>query len=80
MADGHRFDEHRLTGASHSLPLGSRVRVTDLRNQRSVVVTITDRMPKRNRRIIDLSAAAAHSLGLIRQGTGRVSIEIVHGH
>jgi rare lipoprotein A len=79
MANGHRFDEHKLTGASHSLPLGSRVRVVNLKNRRSVVVTITDRMPRRNRRIIDLSAAAARSLGLIRQGTGRVSVEILHG-
>ena len=79
MANGHRFDEHRLTGASHSLPLGSRVRVTNLRNKQSVVVTITDRMPRRNRRIIDLSAAAARVLGLIRQGTGRVSVETLHG-
>jgi rare lipoprotein A len=75
MANGHRFDEHKLTAASHSLPLGSRVRVTNLKNQKSVVVTITDRMPKRNRRIIDLSAAAAHELGLIARGIGRVSVE-----
>ena len=54
IADGHRFDEHKLTAASHSLPLGSRVRVTNLRNKRSVLVTITDRMPRRNRRIIDI--------------------------
>lgn len=79
MANGHRFNEHKLTGASHSLPLGSRVRVTNLKNQRSVVVTITDRMPRRNRRIIDLSAAAARELGLIQRGTGRVSVETLHG-
>ena len=78
MANGHRFNEHKLTAASHTLPLGSRARVTNLKNRKSVVVTITDRMPKRNRRIIDLSASAAHALGLIRRGTGRVSVEPSH--
>jgi rare lipoprotein A len=78
MANGNRFNEHKLTAASHSLPLGSRVRVTNLRNRKSVVVTITDRMPKRNTRIIDLSAAAAHALDLIARGTGRVSVQVLH--
>jgi rare lipoprotein A len=78
MANGHRFNEHKLTAASHTLPLGSRARVTNLKNRKSVVVTITDRMPKRNRRIIDLSASAAHALGLIQRGTGRVSVEPSH--
>jgi rare lipoprotein A len=78
MANGHRFNEHKLTAASHTLPLGSRARVTNLKNGKSVVVTVTDRMPKRNRRIIDLSASAAHELGLIQRGTGRVSVEPSH--
>jgi rare lipoprotein A len=78
MANGHRFNEHKLTAASHSVPLGSRVRVTNLRNHKSVVVTVTDRMPKHNKRIIDLSTAAARALGLIQRGTGRVSVEPSH--
>jgi rare lipoprotein A len=78
MANGHRFNEHKLTAASHTLPLGSHARVTNLKNGKSVVVTVTDRMPKRNRRIIDLSASAAHELGLIQRGTGRVSVEPSH--
>lgn len=77
MANGRRFDEHKLTAASHTIPLGSKVRVTNLRNLKSVVVTITDRMPRYNRRIIDLSTAAARVLGLIERGTGRVSVERV---
>lgn len=78
MANGRRFDENKLTAASHTIPLGTRVRVTNLHNLKTVVVTITDRMPKYNRRIIDLSTAAARALGMVQRGTGRVSVEPIH--
>lgn len=75
MANGRRFDENKLTAASHTIPLGSKVRVTNLRNLRSVVVTITDRGPFKKRRIIDLSEHAAQVLGMLLRGVEQVRVE-----
>lgn len=74
-ASGKQFDQNRLTAASRTLPLGSRARVTNLENGRSVEVEITDRGPFARGRIIDVSRAAAHALGMVRDGTVRVRIE-----
>jgi rare lipoprotein A len=74
-ASGERFDPQKLTGAHRTLPLGSKVRVTNLRNGRSVLVTITDRGPFRSRREIDLSYSAARLLGMVRLGVIDVLIE-----
>ncbi len=70
MANGEPFDSRALTAASRTLPLGSRIRVFNLRNGKSVDVQITDRGPnKRLRdRILDLSEAAAKRLGFRRNG------------
>jgi peptidoglycan lytic transglycosylase len=76
-ASGERFDPEKLTGAHRTLPLGSRVRVTNLLNGRSVLVTITDRGPYARRRAIDLSYGAARALGMLRRGVTRVRIELV---
>jgi rare lipoprotein A len=76
-ASGTRFDRHALTAAHPTLPFGTRVRVTNLDNGRSVVVTITDRGPHRGGRIIDLSQAAAHKLGFVREGTARVRVQVL---
>src|SRR5438477_13210184 len=76
-ASGERYDPDKLTGAHRTLPLGSRVRVTNLLNGRSVLVTINDRGPYRHRRDIDLSYGAARALGMIRRGVTRVRIELV---
>jgi rare lipoprotein A len=78
MANGHRFDERKLTAASRTLPLGSRARITTVHGHKSVVVTITDRGPaKKTHRIIDLSTAAARVLGMLKQGTSRVVVKPV---
>src|SRR5262245_34546930 len=74
-ADGTLFNPDGLTGAHRSLPLGSRVRVTNLRNGRSVLVTITDRGPYRKHREIDVSYGAARVLGFADRGVERVLIE-----
>ena len=74
-ADGSLFNPDGLTGAHRSLPLGSRVRVTNLRNGRSVLVTITDRGPYRKHREIDVSYGAARVLGFADRGIERVLIE-----
>jgi rare lipoprotein A len=61
------------------LPFGTRVRVTNLDNGRSVVVRINDRGPSRTDRIIDVSRAAAASLGFVRDGTAHVRLQILGG-
>ncbi|MEN9276627.1 MAG: septal ring lytic transglycosylase RlpA family protein, partial [Gloeomargarita sp. GMQP_bins_5] len=60
-----------------TLPFGTRVRVTNLRNGRSVVVRINDRGPHLPGRVIDISAAAAQALGLIQMGTAPVRLEVL---
>jgi rare lipoprotein A len=74
-ASGERFDPRNLTGAHRTLPMGTKVRVTNLRNGRSVLVVITDRGPFRRRRDIDVSLGAARALGFVERGVERVLIE-----
>jgi rare lipoprotein A len=74
-ASGQRFDRHALTAAHRTLPFNARVRVTNLRNGRAVVVRITDRGPLARGRIIDLSEAAARQLDMVERGVARVRIE-----
>lgn len=77
-ASGERFDKRQMTAAHRTLPLGTRVRVTNLRNGRSVVVRINDRGPYGNRgRIIDLSEAAARRLDMIDAGVVPVTVEVL---
>jgi rare lipoprotein A len=71
------FDMYDMTAAHPSLPLGTRVMVTNLANGRSAEVRINDRGPFAKGRIIDLSYAAARILGFIGPGTARVSVEIL---
>ena len=72
-ASGRRFDQKALTAAHPWLPFGTKVLVTVEATGRSVVVTITDRLPSR-RRVIDLSVAAARLLGIVREGLAEVSL------
>jgi rare lipoprotein A len=74
-ASGERFDMHALTAAHKTLPLASYVRVTNMSNDKSVVVKINDRGPYAHGRIIDLSYAAARKLGFHLIGTTHVKIE-----
>jgi len=76
-AYGETYDEHALTAAHRFLPLGTRVRVTNLANGRSVVLRINDRGPWAKNRLIDVSYAAAQELRFVRQGLARVRIEVV---
>jgi len=73
-ANGERFDPEALTAAHRSLPLGTRVQVTNLRNGRSVVVRVNDRGPFIRGRTLDVSRAAAQRLGMVGSGTARVRI------
>lgn len=74
-ASGERFNRNAMTAAHKSLPLHSRVRVTNLANNESVVVKINDRGPYVSGRIIDLSQAAARAIGI--RGVGKVSISVI---
>jgi rare lipoprotein A len=77
-ASGERFDKRGLTAAHRTLPFGTRVRVTNTKNGRSVIVRINDRGPYGNRgRIIDLSEAAARRLDMIDAGVVPVIVEVV---
>jgi rare lipoprotein A len=73
-ASGEAFDPGQLTAAHRTLPFGSRVRVTNPANGRSVVVRINDRGPFHGGRVIDLSRSAAEALGLVARGSGRVQL------
>jgi peptidoglycan lytic transglycosylase len=76
-ASGRRFDMNELTAAHRTLPFGSQVKVTDLRNHRSVVVTITDRGVLFPERVIDLSLAAAKELQMVKMGVDPVRLELI---
>lgn len=76
-ASGRIFDMNEMTAAHKTLPFGSKVKVTDLRNQRSVIVTITDRGAFFPGRVIDLSLAAARQLRMVNTGVDPVRLELL---
>jgi rare lipoprotein A len=76
-ASGEPFDEHQLTCAHRTLPLGSVLKVTNLDNNKSVIVTVNDRGPVPESRVIDLSYAAAQALGFSDQGLAPVKVELI---
>lgn len=75
-ANGEKPEPMRFTAAHRSLPFGTIVRVASLRSGRSVLVRINDRGPYAHRRIIDLSYAAADTLGILHDGVTAVSIAV----
>ncbi len=76
-ASGRRFNMYELTAAHRTLPFGSKVKVTNLRNHRSVVVTITDRGVLFPERVIDLSWGAAKELNMLKMGVDPVKLELI---
>ena len=74
-ASGAIYDQHGMTAAHRTWPLGTNVRVTHLASGRSVVVCINDRGPFVEGREIDLSLGAAHRLGMVDEGTAQVRLE-----
>jgi len=76
-ASGDVFDETKMTAAHKTLPLGSKAKVTNLKNGKSVEVEINDRGPYVEGRIIDLSKAAARALGIVDHGVARVRVELL---
>ncbi len=73
-ASGERYDMHEMTAAHRTLPFGTLLEVRNPRNGRSVVVRVTDRGPFAKDRILDLSYAAAYSLGVVGPGTAWVEL------
>jgi rare lipoprotein A (peptidoglycan hydrolase) len=76
-ASGTSFDRNSRTAAHRSLPFGTKLRVTDLATNRSVVVVITDRGPSIRDRVLDLSLGAARSLGITERGVAHVRVEVL---
>lgn len=77
MANGQKYDPHKMTAASDKYPLGTVLEVTNLDNGERVVVTVTDRGPKENLgRLVDVSEAAAKALGFERAGLTNVAVTI----
>jgi rare lipoprotein A len=75
-ASGEVFDQGKLTCAHRELPFGTRLKVTNLQNRKSVVVRVNDRGPWVSGRIIDLSYAAAKRIGMVEKGLVKVKIEV----
>ena len=76
-ANGEIFSQKKLTCACNVLPLGTWIKVTNLRNGKSVVVKTNDRIHPKIKRIVDLSKAAAEKLGFVSRGLTRVKVELV---
>jgi len=79
-ASGEAYDMNRLTAAHRTFPFGTRLRVTNVENGRSVVVRVNDRGPHVSGRVLDLSLRAAKALGMVGEGVARVEIVVLaHG-
>jgi len=76
-SNGEIFSQKKLSAASNIIPLNQWVRVTNIRNNLSVVLRITDRMHKNNKRLIDLSKAAAKKLKYTGYGLAHVKVELL---
>jgi rare lipoprotein A len=77
-ASGERFNPRALTAAHRSLPFGTRLRVTNLANNRSTIVSVNDRGPASwTGRSLDLTKAAAMQIGMLGSGEARVNIEVL---
>jgi rare lipoprotein A len=76
-ANGEKYNKTLLTAAHNVLPLGTWIRVTNLSNKRQVIVRINDRLHHRNKRLVDLSLAAASKLGYTKKGLTRVKVEVL---
>jgi rare lipoprotein A len=75
-ASGQRYDRNQLTAAHKTLPFGTQVKVTNVKNNKSVVVRINDRGPTQAGRVLDLSPRAAKALGISPRGMADVRVEV----
>jgi rare lipoprotein A len=77
-ANGERFDTHELTAAHRTLPFGTRLRVTNVATGKTVTVRVNDRGPFIPGRVVDVSYAAAETLGMVDGGIAKVKLDVVH--
>ena len=77
-SNGETYDMYAMTAAHKTLPLPSYVKVTNLANDKTVIVRVNDRGPFHDNRIIDLSYAAAHRLDMLKTGTAKVKLEVIY--
>jgi rare lipoprotein A len=76
-ASGESFDTHEMTAAHPTLPFGTRLRVTNVATGRSVTVRVNDRGPFVSGRVVDVSYAAAETLGMVGRGVAKVKLDVV---
>jgi len=76
-ASGELFDQNKMTCAHNGLPMGTWLKVTNLRNNRTVVVRVNDRLNYRNHRLVDLTRTAASRLGYVKHGLARVKVTVL---
>ena len=76
-ANGEIYSHKKMTAACNVLPLGTWIRVTNLRNGKSVVVKTNDRLHTRMKRVVDLSREAADKLDYVKSGLTRVRVEVI---
>ena len=75
-ASGQVYDRNKLTTAHKTLPFGTKVKVTNVKNDKSVVLLVNDRGPTQAGRVVDVSPAAAKALGISARGTAEVRVEV----
>ena len=76
-ASGEIFNQKKLTAACNKLPLGTRIKVTSIKNGKSVIVKVNDRLHPKMKRVVDLSKAAAKTIGLTTTGVTKVKVEVI---
>ena len=76
-ANGEIYSNKKMTAACNVLPLGTWIKVTNLRNGKSVIVKTNDRLHTRMKRVVDLSREAAEKLGYVKSGLTRVRVEVI---
>jgi rare lipoprotein A len=76
-ASGEKYDKNKYTAAHRTLAFGTKLKVTNLSNNKTVIVMVNDRGPYAKQRLIDLSYVAAKEIGMINQGIAQVSIEVI---
>lgn len=76
-ANGNIYNSEKFTAACNVLPLGTWIKVTNIKNGRSVIVYVNDRLHPKNNRLVDLSRVAAEKLGFISRGITKVKVEVL---
>lgn len=76
-ANGEIFRHSKLTAACNALPFGTWIKITNLRNGKTVTVKVNDRLHHKTRRLVDLTKTAAHQLGFVKHGLTRVKVEVL---